>query len=121
MITLKQAKLFAREWVDAWNARNLDAVLAHFAEDIELSSPFIAQMLGIASGTLTGKEEIRDYWEFALESVSDVHFEIIDVLVSVESVIIYYKGVLGMKGAEIFYFDGHGKVYRSVAHYDHTS
>ena len=31
------AKQFAREWVEAWNDHDLDRVLAHYAEDFEMS------------------------------------------------------------------------------------
>jgi len=49
------AKQFAREWVEAWNDQDLDRVLAQYAEDFEMSSPFIRQIAGAASGRLKGK------------------------------------------------------------------
>ena len=32
---------FAKEWIDAWNSHDLDRILAHYAEDIEISTPMI--------------------------------------------------------------------------------
>ena len=37
------AERFAAEWVEAWNAHDLERVLSHYAEDFEMSSPYIVQ------------------------------------------------------------------------------
>jgi hypothetical protein len=42
MITKDPAKQFAQEWIDAWNAHDLDRVLSHYTDDSEMSSSFIA-------------------------------------------------------------------------------
>lgn len=41
MMTKDAAQAWAQEWVDAWNARDLERVLAHYADDFEMSSPYI--------------------------------------------------------------------------------
>jgi ketosteroid isomerase-like protein len=47
---------FAQDWIDAWNARDVERVLAHYTDDFEMSSPVIIRVTGEASGTLRGKE-----------------------------------------------------------------
>ena len=42
MITRDWATHFAKEWVDSWNAHDLERVLSHYADDFEMSSSFIA-------------------------------------------------------------------------------
>jgi ketosteroid isomerase-like protein len=54
-----EAHHFAAEWIDAWNAHDLDRVLAHYADQFEMSSPFIARIAGEASGSLRGKKAVR--------------------------------------------------------------
>ena len=47
---------FAREWVQAWNRRDLESLLACFAEDVEFRSPLAAKLLGEPShGTRQGE------------------------------------------------------------------
>jgi ketosteroid isomerase-like protein len=58
---IASARLFAQQWVDAWNAHDLDAVLSHFSDDAEFSSPVAAQLLPETSGVLRGKDAIRSY------------------------------------------------------------
>lgn len=117
MIDKAFAEKFAIEWVNAWNAHDLDRVLAHYAEDFEMSSPYIAQIAGEASGKLKGKKAVSGYWTKALGLLPDLRFELVKTLVGAESVTIYYKGARGM-AAEVFFFDAAGKVSRAAAHYD---
>lgn len=49
------AERFARQWVEAWNAHDLERILAHYEDDFERTSPVIARLAGEASGTLRGK------------------------------------------------------------------
>jgi ketosteroid isomerase-like protein len=118
MISIDQAQKFGQEWVDAWNSRDLERILSHYADDFQMTSPFIATMMQEPSGTLKGKEKVRDYWAQALERLPDLHFDLIEVLAGVDSITIYYHAVLGKRAAEVLFFDDNGKVRRGIAHYD---
>lgn len=65
---------FAEEWICAWNSHDLDHILSHYAEDIEISTPMIAMATGGKESTLKGKEAVREYWKnfrnFILSSYS---------------------------------------------------
>ncbi len=115
MIYPEFAKQFAREWVEAWNDHDLDRVLAHYAEDFEMSWPFIRQIAGEASGRLKGKPAVRAYWEKALGLMPELRFELLAVLVGVDSVVPHYRGV--RLSAEVFHFGPEGTVVRALAHY----
>lgn len=118
MISATQAQTFAQEWIDSWNSHDLDRILSHYSDDFEMTSPFIARLMKESSGTLKGKENIRAYWEKALERIPDLHFELIEVLASINSIAIYYYAVLGKRAVELLFFDKDGKVARGVAHYN---
>ena len=38
------AKEFGREWVVAWNAHDLERIVAHYANDVVLTSPVAAKL-----------------------------------------------------------------------------
>jgi ketosteroid isomerase-like protein len=118
VISREWAQTFAAEWVDAWNAHDLERVLSHYTDDVELSSPFIVAFTGEPSGMLKGKASTREYWRTALERIPDLRFELLQVLVCVNTITIYYKAVLGKLGAEVLFFNPEGKAYKSLAHYD---
>jgi len=86
------AEAFAREWIAAWNAHDLERILAHYAEDFEMTSPLIVERFGIANGTLKGKEAVRRYWSAGLASTPDLRFELREVAVGVNVIAILYEG-----------------------------
>jgi ketosteroid isomerase-like protein len=103
------------EWIESWNAHDLDRILSHYADDFEMSSPVIAQAGGEASGVMRGKERVRAYWSAAFERHPDLRFEHITTLAGVNSVTLYYRGVRGLS-AEVFEFGPGGKVIKAFAH-----
>lgn len=118
MISLTQAQTFARAWVDAWNSHDLDRIMSHYADDFEMTSPFIVGVMHEPTGTIKGKENVRAYWIKALERLPDLHFELIEVLASVDSITLYYHAVLGQRAAEVLFLNDNGKVRRGIAHYN---
>ena len=117
MITKTQGDAFAAEWIAAWNAHDLPRVLNHYADDFELSSPFIIAIAGNASGTLRGKAAVRTYWTKALARIPELHFDLIATLRGVRSLVLHYRLHDARLAAEWFEFGADGKVVRSVAHY----
>ena len=113
----KFAKSFASEWVEAWNAHDIERVLSHYTDDFEMSSPIIVQLLGEPSGILRGRDAVGAYWRKALQVVPDLRFELISVLVGVRSVTLYYKGARDRLSAEVFDFNAAGLIVKAVAHY----
>ncbi|MGI0488676.1 nuclear transport factor 2 family protein [Pantanalinema rosaneae CENA516] len=111
------ANTFVHEWISAWNAHDLERVLSHYADDFEMTSPFIQAIAGNPTGRLKGKENVREYWQRSLEKFPNLHFELLDVLFSVNSLVIYYKSVLEKRAVEWFWFNEDGKVLTAIAHY----
>lgn len=108
---------FALEWVEAWNSHDLDKIMIHYAENFEMSSPVIKQLMNEKSGILKGKKSIRAYWEKALKMNPTIHFELIKSYSGANSVVIHYKGHRGLS-AETFFFNNEGKVVSAHAHYE---
>ncbi len=116
MVTQNFASHFAADWIAAWNAHDLERVLAHYTDDFEMTSPVIIKVTGEPSGSLKGKEKVRAYWARALQLNPALHFELQDTLIGVNSITLYYRGVRGA-AAEVFHFNAAGLVTRAYAHY----
>lgn len=116
ILTDQQAQAFAREWIAAWNAHDVERVLSHYAEEVEFRSPFIATFAGDASGCLRGKPALRAYWTAALQKLPDLRFELLEVLVGAGSLTLYYQGHRG-RVAETFFLGADGQVLRATACY----
>ena len=117
MLNEQEARQFAGEWIRAWNAHDLEQILTHYAQEVQFTSPFIVKLLGRPSGTIVGKDDLRVYFEKGLDAYPELRFELINVLVGVDSITLYYRSVRSMLAAEVMVFDESGKVTRATAHY----
>jgi ketosteroid isomerase-like protein len=107
----------AREWIALWNSRDLEGVLALYADDFEMTSDKI-QLLGFdASGTLRGKDKVRAYWAKALTHVPDLHLELIDTYVSPDSLVVFYQNERGARICEYLRLDAQGKIVQGSANH----
>lgn len=95
------AAAFVRQWVDAWNAHDVDGVLAHFADDAVFTSPVAARLLPETGGVLDGKDAIRGYWTGALEKVPDLRFTVEQVYQGVDVLVINYRNQAGNLVCEV--------------------
>ena len=106
----------AHATIDAWNSHDLERILAHYRDDLEMCSPVIVQLMGEPSGTLRGKAAVRAYWSKALARTPALNFELEQVLVGAGSVAIVYRGHRGLS-VEVLWLDADGRVSRAAAHY----
>jgi hypothetical protein len=117
MLSEIEVRQFAHSWILAWNSHDLDAVMSHYALEVVLTSPTAAKLLGDPSGTVTGKEAVRSYFERGLEAYPNLSFELLDVMWGVSSVVLCYLNQKGTKTGEFMELDARGKVVRVVANY----
>lgn len=83
-----------------------------------MTSPVIVERIGVASGTLKGKDAIRPYWTQGLAARPAINFELIDVLAGVNSVAIYYRNLArGKLVVERWEFNAERLAVRSEAYY----
>jgi ketosteroid isomerase-like protein len=117
MLTEERAEEIAREWLDAWNAHDLERILAHYHPEVEFTSPFVAQLAGREDGTLRGISQLRDYFGRALAAYPDLRFTEARVLTGVRSLVLHYRSVNGFRAAETMELGEKGLVVRVLAHY----
>lgn len=117
MISAGQAEQFAKEWIGAWNAHDLEKILSHYADRVEFSSPFAVRLLNEPSGTVYGKDRLRNYFAKGLAAYPDLKFELLHAFASIQSVVLTYRSVKNLLAAEVMFFDPEGTVIKVVAHY----
>jgi ketosteroid isomerase-like protein len=117
MITEEFAVHFAQDWIESWNAHDLDRILSHYADDFEMTSPLIVSVMSVPSGTLRGKEKIREYWAKALGRRPELKFHLQKVTFGVDSLAAHFRSETGGKSVEWFFFTEDGKVIKSLAHH----
>src|SRR5580698_8411887 len=114
-MTREDAWKLADDWVAAWNSHDLDSIMTHYEDAIELTSPVAAQLLGTTDGKVAGKANLQAYFQRGLEAYPELHFQLEDVLWGLNSVVLYYKNQKGTRTAEFMELSESGKVARVVA------
>ena len=115
-MTLAEARQRAEAWVAAWNARDLDAVLEHYADDVVVCSPLVAKRLGRANGTLRGKAELRAYFATGMGNPA-LQFTLDDVRLGVHVMTVLYTRENGIRVADTIELDAEGRATRMTACY----
>jgi len=116
-MTIDEARNLADRWVAACNAHDLDLIITHYEDTVELTSPVAAQLLGTSDGRVVGKVSLKAYFRRGLEAYPELHFRLADVLCGVNSVVLYYINQKGTRTAEFMELSATGKVARVVANY----
>jgi predicted ester cyclase len=117
-MTRDEAWNLANHWVAAWNAHDLESIMTHYDDAIELTSPVAAQLLGTPDGKVVGKANLTAYFRRALEVYPNLRFQLEDVLWGINSLVLYYTNQKGTHSAELMELSTAGKVKRVVAHYN---
>lgn len=107
------AEQYARRWIADWNARDLDAVLAHFDDEVVFTSPRALAVVGVA--TVRGKAALRAYWTRALAAIGSLRFTLDRIAfdpATAELSIFYDRAVDGRvdRAAEVLRFGAEGRV-----------
>jgi hypothetical protein len=92
-------------------------VLALYAEDSEMTSDKIPLLGFDPGGTLRGKHRLREYWSLALARLPDLHFDLINLYVSPDSLVVFYANERGQKICEYLRVDADGKIRQGSANH----
>lgn len=107
---------FAGDWIDAWNHRDLDGVLAHYAEHVRFTSPIVVKITGRANGTIHGRDELRAYFCKGLQAFPDLHFELLAEARGVGGTTLVYRSGERLV-CETVRFDEFGRIVEAHAYY----
>jgi steroid delta-isomerase len=119
-MTYQSMMAFAESWIAAWNRRDVEAVLAHYAEEAQFVSPVAGNLVG--RPTLRNKKELEDYWHTALARISTLEFKLDHAAWDerrLELNVIYEANLNGerKRACEIMRFDAAGRQVRGEALY----
>ncbi len=108
------AATYARDWAAAWNAGDIESVLAHFHDDAVFTSPLAARVVPESGGVIRGKEALRRYWNAAIARTPPPEFHVTSVCAGIDSLVIAFRNEKGENRAEVLRFtnglvsEGHG-------------
>jgi hypothetical protein len=113
----ESACYIAHSGIQTWNSHGLDAIMSHYDADIVVTSPVAAKILDDPSGTVKENAALRNYFTRGLEVYPNLHFELLDVMHGLFSIVLCYRNQKGTKTVEFMEFGKNGKITRVVANY----
>ena len=120
MSTTREPQAFADEWIAAWNAHDLDRILSHYGTDAVVRTPVAAVRVPESGGVVRGHDALRAYWGPALEVMTDLHFELVEAMPTVDGVTILYRNQRAQLVAETVLWGDDGLVHTAVVGYGAT-
>ncbi len=112
-----QLAALGRIWVEAWNARDLERVLTLYDDAAVMTSDRIPALGFGADGTVRGKDALRAYWSKALGLIPNLHFSLIDVYVSPDSLVVFYENERGKRICEYLRVNDAGLIVQGSANH----
>ena len=99
------AAAFTAQWVKDWNDHDIEALLAHFTDDVVFTSPVAARLFG-GGGVVRGKQALRHYWTEGVRRIPDLHFEVLGCYLGISTLVINYQNQNGGLVSEVLPVDG---------------
>jgi ketosteroid isomerase-like protein len=110
-----EAIRLADRWVESWNRRDLPALLALHAEDVEVQSPFVTLLPSVRDAAIRGKAALAAHFEASwavgprnMMALEDVHLE-------AEGIQLYVRGGCAPRMEMEFRLDEGGRIARSTS------
>jgi len=118
---IEQGNALAEEWITAWNAHDLDAIIALYAPAVILQTPTIIDTLGIPDGRVECLERLREHFARGLQRLPDLRFDLDHIYLGVRSVAIAYRWHDRTPVCELHEYNANSLIERVQAHYEGLS
>jgi hypothetical protein len=107
----------AEDWIEAWNAKDLDRIMGHYAVDIEFVANTVVRRWQKPDGKLRGLAELRDHFGLGLKLVPELHFEMESVFFAPSGYAVLYRRENGNRVLDVVELNSEGKARRVTAYY----
>jgi hypothetical protein len=111
------ARAHADRWLAAWNAHDLDAIMACYAEDVDFAAPTVVRRWGRPDGRLAGRAELREHFARGLALAPGLRFDEEALLTSPGGYALLYRRENGNRVLDVVELDDRGEAARVRAFY----
>lgn len=77
-------------WIDAFNAHDVERLIALYADDCTHTSPKIRALHPETGGKLVGKAALRTWWTDAIKRLPGLRYELVRLTANDERVVLEY-------------------------------
>ncbi|MCC3314872.1 YybH family protein [Nocardia africana] len=112
-----EARAHADTWLAAWNARDLDAIMACYADNVDFVAATVTRRWGKPDGRLRGKSELRKHFELGLQLAPGLTFTEEALLTSPGGYALLYRRENGNRVLDVVELDQDGHAAHVRAFY----
>jgi ketosteroid isomerase-like protein len=80
----------AKKWMEAFNGRDLEGLLALYTDDCEHTSPKLRERNPESGGKVLGKASLHAWWDDAFKRLPSLQYELTSITASADRVFIEY-------------------------------
>jgi len=110
----------ADAWLAAWNAHDLDAIMACYCEDVDFAAPTVVKRWGRDDGRLQGRAELRRHFELGLELAPGLAFTEEALLPGPAGYALLYRRENGNRVLDVVELNPAGEAARVRAFYENA-
>ena len=107
----------AQNWIKAWNSRDMEEIMSHYADDIDFQSATVIRTLQRPDGRLKGKKDLREHFTRGLANAPKLHFTLEQVFFNPGGYGMLYSRENGNRVIECMELNEQGLVIRSRIFY----
>ena len=113
----KDLQSFVDDWIAAWNARDLDRIMGHYADSVVFEANTVVRRWDRPDGRLRGIGELREHFRRGLELAPAIHFELEEVFSAPSGYAALYRRDNGNRVLDVVELNDEGKAQQVKAYY----
>jgi ketosteroid isomerase-like protein len=113
----EKVQSLVEDWIDAWNSRDLDRIMRHYAPSVVFEASTVVHRWGRPDGTLRGVDELREHFRKGLEIAPNLHFELEEVFTAPSGYAAFYRRDNGNRVLDVVEMDNSSKATKVKAFY----
>ncbi len=116
-MTFEDADAHAKDWIEAWNAHDLERIMSHYAQDVVFEAETVRARWDNPNGTLIGIAELRKHFALGLERAPQLKFQLEQVLLAPSGYAILYRRENGNRVIDCVTLNESGQAAKVIAYY----
>lgn len=106
-----------QSWLDAWNRHDLEAIMDHYAEEVEFVSKAVIELGMNRTGSIVGKAALREVFAAGLKVDPELRFVPLHAFVGAREHALYYMGFRRRHVIEVHELNAQGKIITARAYH----
>ena len=116
-MTYEDAETHAKDWIEAWNAHDLERIMSHYSRDVVFEAETVKMRWQKPDGKLFGVVELRKHFALGLELAPQLNFQLEQVFLAPSGYAILYRRENGNRVIDCVTMNDSGQAAKVIAYY----